>query len=233
MIRCAPVAAAAIALAGFTGLGCDEPPKPPVIVQPVPPPDATPPRPTTQELLEGPRKPLALGDLPLTVQAPTGWAVKPLQGTSQILLQGPTPSGEAFIQLNVRPTTPAPKLDVIISGAKKELQQFPQSIKLVDVRDIAGGKVLERQRVGQVPRPSPEDPPDLKPSAPFNWTITVFVPRGSDYETHELNFVGLTADQYEMDKALLRGIVESISVSGAGPADGSPNAGATTVPAAR
>lgn len=230
---------AAVCLGVGAIAGCEDAPQLPIVVQPPTPQDVAAPRPTTQQLLEGPRQTLALGELPLTVRAPAAWAVKPMEGDhSHILLQGPTPSGDAFVQLNVRPNTPAAKFDVIVSGAKKELQQFPQSIKLVDVRTIDGAKVLERQRVGQVPRPLPDDPPDLKPSAPFNWTITVFAPRGPDYETYELNFVGLTADQYEMDKALLRGIIESIALTTA-PADSpaptthSTPATAPTRPAAR
>lgn len=220
------LACAAVLLAGVYGLGCDDASVPPVIMPELPPSQEAAARPTTQELLEGPRQSISLGELPLTVQAPAGWAVKPLQGTSHILLQGPTPSGEAAIQLNDRPVTTAAKFDVIVNGAKKELQQFPQSIKLVELRTIEGGKVLERQRVGQMPEPLPDDPPGVKPSPPFNWTITVFVPRGADYDTHELNFVGLTADQYETDKVLLRGIIDSITVNQTA---GAPTA--TTAPA--
>jgi hypothetical protein len=99
---------------------------------------------------------------------------------------------------------------------------------MVDLRAIGAAKVLERQRVGRTPLPSPDDEPGVKLSPPFSWTITVFVPRGKDYETYELNFIGLTADQYEADKALLRAIVDSIAVN-----DGAPAGGAATAPAAR
>jgi hypothetical protein len=220
-------ACAAVLLAGLYVTGCDDTPAPPpALVQETPPPDAPPTRPTTQELLEGPRKSISLGELPLTVQAPAGWAVKPMFGTSHILLQGPTPTGDAAIQLNERPLTTGAKFDLLVNGAKKELQQFPQSIKLVELRTIEGAKVLERQRIGLMPKPSPDDPPGMKPSPPLNWTITVFVPRGADYDTHELNFVGLTADQYEADKGLLRGIIESIAVNHV-----ATPGGATTAPA--
>lgn len=219
-------ACAAALLAGMYGLGCDDEPAPPLdIMQTESPLQEAAPAPTTQELLEGVRQTVSLGELPLSVQAPPSWAVKPMRGTTHILLMGPTPSGEASIQLNNRPLTTADKLDIIVNGAKKEMQQFPQSIKLVELRTIDGAKVLERQRVGLMPRPSPDDPPGVKPSPPFNWTITVFVPRGADYDTHELNFVGLTADQYEADKTLLRGIIESITVNHVASGDG-----ATTLP---
>ncbi len=215
-------ACAAVLLAAVYGSGCEDPLPPPPNLIPDMPQDVAVTRPTTQELLGGARISVSLSELPLTVQAPAGWAVQPLRGTSHILLQGPTPSGEASVQLNPRPLTTGEKFDVIVNGAKKELEQFPQSIKLVDLRTIEGAKVLERQRVGLMPTTSPDDPPELKPSPPFSWTITVFVPRGADYDTHELNFIGLTADQYETDQALLREIVDSIAVNQVAPA------GATT-----
>ncbi len=209
---------------GF-GSGCDDAPAPPPHLVAdrlaAKPHAAETTRPTTQELLEGPRKPIPLGELPLTVQAPGAWALKTLNGTTHVLLEGPTPSGEASIQLNVRPTTSATKLEMILNGAKKELERFPQSIKMVELRPITGAQVLEQQRVGEMSRTLPDDDPNVKPSRPMNWTITVFVPQGADHKTYELNFVGLTADQYETDKPLLRGIIDSITVDAA-PADASP-----------
>lgn len=218
---------AAVLLAGIlgAGTGCEDASAPPphlLADQPASKPSETEtPRPTTQELLAGPRKPVSLGELPLTVQAPAGWAVNTLTGTTHVLLEGPTPSGEATIQLNIRPVTSALKLEMIVNGARKELEQFPKSIRMVEVRQITGAQVLERQRIGEMPRPLPDDDPNVKPSRPLNWTITVFVPRGADHDTYELNFVGLTESQYEMDKPLLRGIIDSITVqtaAGAGPA---------------
>ena len=208
---------AAVLLAGMIGVGsgCDDASDPPphlVADQPAPKPIEAEVRPTTQELLEGPRKPVSLGELPLTVQAPKGWGLGTLSGTSHVLLQGPTPSGEASIQLKVRPTTSAAKLEMIVSGAKKELERFPQSVTMVELRPIPGAQVLEQQRVGEMPRALPDDDPSIKLSRPMNWTITVFVPRGADHDTYELNFIGLTADQYQTDKALLRGIIDSIAV---------------------
>jgi hypothetical protein len=230
---------AAVMLAGIfaVGGGCDDTSAPPphlVADQPAAKPvEAEPTRPTTQELLQGPRKPVSLGDLPLTVRAPGGWALKTLANTTHVLLEGPTPSGEATIQLNVRPVINAQKLEMIVNGAKKELEQFPKSIKMVELRQITGAQVLERQRVGEMPRALPDDDPNVKPSRPFNWTITVFVARGAKHDAYELNFVGLTENQYEMDKPLLRGIIDSITVqSAADAAPASAPAAASAVPSA-
>ena len=230
------VACVALLLAG-TFTGCDEAPvAPPELLTTPPPPAETTSRPTTQELLEGPRRSIALGAMPLSVQAPPGWSVKTMDGTSATFLEGPTPTGDASIKLSDRAATKPDKLEILAAGAKKEREQFPDSIKLAEMRDIRGGaKVLERQRVGKLMTPALSEP-GVKESPPFSWTITVFVPRGNDYETHELNFVNLTADQYETDKALLRGIVESIAVNGAAPessAGGGSPVGAATAPTAR
>ncbi len=123
--------------------------------------------------------------------------------------------------------TTSAKLEAIVNGAKKEMGQIP-AIKMAELRPIAGAKVLERQRVGRTPTPSPDDDPNVRPSPMFNWTINVFVPRGADYETHELNFIGLTADQYEADKALLREIIDSISVDSAAAATAPATSGPAT-----
>ncbi len=231
MIRAATIAAAAAVLAGSLAAGCEEPPVAPPILTSEP---SAPPRPTTQELVQGPRTSIPLGSIPLTVRAPAGWAVKNMEGTSLTLLEGPTPAGEASIQFNDRPLTSAAKLEILASGAKREMEQFPESIKMADLRTIAGGtKVLERQRVGRMPAPSPDDEPGVKLSPPFSWTVTVFVARGgggADYETYELNFIGLTADQYEADKALLREIIDSVTVTAAAPSTAPADAAAPPPP---
>jgi hypothetical protein len=198
----------------FIAAACDERIEAPPQLLKNPPPQESASRPTTQELLEGPRKTIALATLPLTARVPTGWAVKNVEGTSVVLLEGPTPGGDAAIQLNERAASDASKLDILVNGAKREMAQHPESIKMVDLRDIAGAKLLERQRVGKVTNPTLSEP-GVKESPPFTWTISIFVPRGDKYETYELNFIGLTADQYETDKPLLRGIIDSITVNGA------------------
>jgi hypothetical protein len=207
--------AALLACAGVTMYGCDDTPAPPPhLLEDKPATQEAPKvvRPTTQELLTGPRQTIRLGELPLTAQAPASWAVKPMPATDHVLLQGPTPSGDVVVQLNERPITKGTTLEFLVNGAKKEQQQSPDTVKMVELRPIRGAKVLERQRVGLTPLPSPEDPPGTKLSPPLSWTITVFVPQGEDYGTFELNFIGLTVEQYETDKALLRGIIDSLAL---------------------
>ena len=211
------IAVAIALLAGIIVAGCDESPvaPPPELLKNPQPAEAATSRPTTQQLLEGPRKPLALAAMPLTVRVPVGWSIRNMDGTSVTFLEGPTPAGDASIQLSERAVTKADKFDIVVNGAKRELAEHPDTIRMAELRDIAGAKVLERQRVGRLTNPNLTEPGE-KASPPFTWTITVFVPRGADYETYELNFIGLTVDQYEADKSLLRGIIDSLTVSGAG-----------------
>jgi hypothetical protein len=219
--------ASAVLFAGAMFTGCDEAPVAPPELLKEPPRETQPPRPTTQALLEGPRKRLTLGVIPLAVRAPASWGVKHLDGTNLTMLEGPTPTGDVSIQLSERPLTSAAKFDVLVNGAKRELEQFPATIKMAELRAIGRAKVLERQRIGRMPTTSPDDEPGTTLSPPFSWTITVFVPRGADYETYELSFIGLTADQYETDKVLLRSIIESLTVDG-GDATTAPVNAATT-----
>lgn len=207
-------AALVLAVTMLAASACEERVEaPPELLKNPSPPEPTS-HPTTQALLEGPRTPIALATLPLTARVPIGWAVKNVEGTSVVLLEGPTPAGDAAIQLNERAATDAAKLDILVNGAKRELAQHPESIKMVDLRQIPGAKVLERQRIGKVTNPTLSEP-GVKESPPFTWTISIFVPRGEKYETYELIFIGLTVDQYETDKPLLRGIIDSITVNGA------------------
>jgi hypothetical protein len=215
---------------GILASACDEPtPLPPQALLKNPPPQEPTSRPTTQQLLEGPRREVALAEMPLTARVPAGWSVKQLDGTTMTFLEGPTPSGgDVSIQLVERAATTPEKFHIIVEGAKKELQQFPDTMRMAELHEAAGGvKVLERQRVGEAAKSSLNEP-GVKESPPYSWTITVFIPRdgGKNYETCELNFIGLTVDQYEADQALLREIVDSVTVNDATTAPTAPSAGA-------
>src|ERR1043166_1307910 len=74
-------------------------------------------RPTTQQLLTGPRTRLTLGAIPFSVRAPLSWRTRVLASSGVTILTGPTPSGEAQIQLTAPkssyvPTTKPQDLDV-------------------------------------------------------------------------------------------------------------------------
>jgi hypothetical protein len=214
--------AAALLCAGFA---CDDEPQPPpeLLEQARKTDDEDgPKRPTTQELLQGPRGVISLGPLPLTVRAPKDWKVESVGTSNIILLRGPTPGGEAQVALSRRPSAAPERVEAVINGAKKEMATTQSSVKMAEVRPLGGGgaRVFERQEVGRM---MPAEPLDAegkvmsKPSAALSWTITVFVPQGEEVEAYELNFLGLTVDQYETDKQLLRQIIDSLALAGAAP----------------
>jgi hypothetical protein len=99
-----------------------------------------------------------------------------------------------------------------VAGAQKEMSEKPQSIKMARLRELGGLKLFERQSVsGAATRPE-ADGRDLPPghSPLFNWTITVFVPSGATFESYELDFIGLTMQEYETDQEFLRQIIDSV-----------------------
>ena len=176
-------------------------------------------RPTTQELMSGSRKRLVLAPLPFSVRVPTPWKVDSLGGGSIIVLGGPTPSGEAQIQLTTRSPAKKEELEVIQRAAKKELSQptTDSSKKTVkaEFRKLGDIEIFERQAVGQ---PGPLTITDdkgqerIETATPYTWTLTMFIPQGSgDYARHEMNFIGLTAEQYKQDQPLLDDILKSLN----------------------
>ncbi len=203
-------------------VGCDEAP-------PVPPADLTsrtqetpdePARPTTQELLSGPRKVIPLGTLPMTVRVPESWKIENLDSGSITLLEGHAPSGLVQIGLAQRPFVQRDKLESILSRATKEKTDRPDIIKLLDIKPLpgdAGGQILERQSLGKTLPPVALDAEGKtlsKPETLYSWTITYFIPQADGFEAYELNFVGLTAEQFQVDQAMLREIIDSVTYNG-------------------
>jgi hypothetical protein len=199
--------------------GCDDRPDVPVAVleQANKPKDTLPKRPTTQDLVSGARKQIVLGPLPLTMRVPQSWNVTTPASIS--LLHGYTPSGgEIDIQLTSRPSLKQEDLDRLIAGAKKEMTEKPESILKVEVRPLGAVRVFERQTVGQ-PRPlttfDSQNQPHTRTESIFNWTVSVLSPAAGAFQVFELNFIGLTKNQYDQDQKFLHGVLETLTVAGA------------------
>ncbi len=182
-------------------------------------PDKAPSRPTTQELLSGPRKRLTLIPVPFSASVPVPWKIENLAGGSVVVLAGPTPSGDVQIQLSTRTAVKQEDLDIIQRAAKKELATTQPGTKRVlkaELKKLPNNNVqiFARQAVGQ---PAPliitdaNNHEHTETATPFDWTITLFVPNGPDFARYELNFIGgLTAEQHKLDQALLEGIMASL-----------------------
>jgi hypothetical protein len=192
-------------------------------------------RPTTQELLSGERTSLLLTPLPLSMRVPTSWKIEPVKGRSVSLLNGPTPTSDVSIQFSIRPSLTSEAFDHLIAGARKEMQQNPDTVKKLDVRPLggSGAKLMERQTVGP-PRPytvyDAQNLPHTTTQSSFTWTLTAFVPYENAYQVYELSFIGLTKEQYDKDKDFLEGIVNTLAygTGAAGPAGALPEASPTS-----
>jgi hypothetical protein len=210
-------------LAALLASACDEKPSAPAVLSEQARHAAEgPKRPTTQELLTGPRKRIVLGPMPFSVRAPASWKIEVLPANGISMLQGPTPSGEAQIQLSTRPTTSSQDLDRLVQGAKKELAEHPDRVRKAELRSIGAVKIFERQALGT---PGPLTVMDstgeehVETATPYNWTVWMFVPAaGGSFEKYEMNFIGLTEKEHDIDKPLLDEIVSTINYELAAPA---------------
>lgn len=183
------------------GLGCD-----PAPVDPVETPDAVAETevvedaPATQPADLSRTRTLSLEVVPLELTAPESWSVE--QRGDFRLLTGPTPNGEARIQIAQRPGMTADQLGYLRTGMEKERKENP-AIRVLELRDAEGMKVFERQSVS----PAVDGDPD---SAVYRWTVTYFVPAADGHDAYELNFIGLSAADFEADGAFLKKIIDSI-----------------------
>jgi hypothetical protein len=231
--------------AGMALVGCDDRPTPPLaggVGDPTTKPaESRFRRPTTQALLEGHRSRTALIPLPLTMDVPAGWgrleevneAGLTIKSAGLNLFQGATPAGEVQIQLSGRPTLKQDDLTRVIAAARKEQSADPTSILKVDLRDHGSVKIMERQTVGKPAELTTYDSnnqPHVSTESPFNWTITVLVPHENAYQVFELNFIGLTKSQFDLDKDFLTGVIATLDYAGDKVAPPLPSS--TTQPAA-
>jgi hypothetical protein len=212
------------ALASILGMviilmGCDDKPSvPPGFIpsaenQPAPAADA---RPTTQELVNGTYKRISLAPLSLTANAPQSWSVK-LLADNLYFLQGPAPKGEVQIQLGERTSETAEKLDRLLRAAQRDADAHKDTTR-VDIHQRGQIKVFDVQR--QVTHePPPAQPPTSGPAIPtkyIDWSVTYFVPRGSDFAAYELHFFNLSAEEFDADKDFLQKILDSVEPADAG-----------------
>jgi hypothetical protein len=185
--------------------------------------DQMPARPTTQELLSGPRTSELLTPLPLRMQIPKSWGrPRVITSTTENILEGATPAGDISISKKVRPSITKTDFDRLIAGAKKEMQQNPDTIKKADLRPLpnsSDGKLFERQSVGQ---PGPyttydaQNIPHTSTQSIYKWTLMAFVPHADAYQVYELNFIGLTKEQFEKDQEFLNSIINTLSYATVG-----------------
>jgi len=163
------------------------------------------------EILNGPRKQLPLLVVPLVATVPESWRVQQNEGGRLVFVEGQGPTQFVQIQLARRPAISAQEMDARLTAASKE-----KTGTGVTVRSLGDTRVLERVAVGTLSStPIFDDKGNtiVVVSPPVRWTITFFQPRigqPREVDVYELNFVGLTLEQYEAEKRFLKEIVDSI-----------------------
>lgn len=209
-------------------LGCDKPPPPPPTVtgddaaadaSTTEPEDR---RPKTDEIMSASWRPVQLGNHPLRLQAPPTWESKTI-GTA-VVLRGPAPNGpppEGVTEITVNKPPPFPKeMAKSFEAEQRRAATRPAAaattapasateINAVTAREIGPNRVLDLRRL----QPAVGNLPPM-----VDWRLVVFVPAGADtVNTYQLNFIGLTLDQYQKDKELLEKIVNSLEVDALSP----------------
>ncbi len=179
-------------------------------------------RPTTQALLTGDYKSFSLPGIPLHVQAPASWTFT--QAGPLTMLEGPTPVDHAAIAFNVRETVPLDRFASLVARLQTESMESGSKILRAEVRMAGNVQILDRQISSKSATIVPTDVNGVPTAGampiaitPLHWTMTYFVPVGDGFERYELNFVGLTAEQYEADKDFLEKIIRSVRLTGESP----------------
>jgi hypothetical protein len=192
--------------------GCDKSaPPPPPQASNTPPPAATEeptsapaPAPTTQELLTGKYKTIALPPTPLTVEAPESWQYKiiDIKDSPEVrLLTGPAPDGSTARIAPLRGSSvPLKTLEFILNGAKRASTR--EANVTCTIRDAGDMKVMEVLKI-----------PDFSPTSEtyVDWKLTCFIRGDLDYSSYTLDVIGLTPAQLEKSKDLYKKIFDSVA----------------------
>ena len=192
--------------------GCDDKRDVPVI-PPTPP--ATQPstaaasRPTTKDLLEGPRKPLLLGAFKLVMEVPTSWNLNAVG--SATWLEGDAPHGEVRIQLAVQGAPlKAESITALEKKTREEALAHPDDLELVALRNIGGtAKKMERREIMRDLTVTREDGRKDHIDR-VDWSVMVFVPEQQQFNLEVLNFSGLSLQQYQEDREFLERILRTL-----------------------
>jgi hypothetical protein len=212
--------ALALALACLLQWGCDRkdagpPPPPPPRPHTPPPTQPTQPaptsRPTTQALLTGPRKPLVLGTLPLTMDVPESWTVDTEPGAAIAWLDGPTPHGHVRIELSSQ-STPfnAQSLTLMDQQARKEAAtRGADAVQITPLHSI-GGTARAREEREVHPGTVLDDDGHPRKTDVMDWTIEVYVGQDTAYTLDLLHFAMLPRDVYQQDKDFIEHIVSTL-----------------------
>jgi|SRR5688572_14621037 len=198
--------------------------------EPTDPQNAATSRPTTQELVEGSRVPITLDVLPLVMQVPPSWKITrhDTSGGSIVWLEGPTPAGEARIQLKLQVAMTPRQWDQLVMGTQREIQRADDANTKLEMRKLGGADVIERRTAGSpisapvvdatgMPTLDAKGDVVMHTMIPMRWRVSVYVPREGQVDHYELNFIDLEKPQYEADRQFLEDVLKTLRYTGGGP----------------
>lgn len=224
MTVCGRITAGCLGMLLVLACGCDErstpsPGGPSPSARRVPP---IPPRPTTAELVDAPRKAMALGVYPLVMDVPQGlWQLKISTETgaaTSISIEGPAPAGDVLIQVTHYPVLqPADALAKKEADGLKDMNAHRDTVLMSEMRAMGPAKVLERRTIVKDGiKELGKDGVTQIPKDEIKWNLMVFTPhpskreQGPVFEWYMVSFTLLSREQYEKDKEFLEKIVGSL-----------------------
>ncbi len=178
------------------------------------PADAPPPaavRPSTQSILEAPRKRIPLKLLPFTIEAPESWAVQnhDTRTESVTMLEGPMINDEAHVTLGLRETMSGEILRNYINRLKKENETLAKTGGSVTIREFGGIQLIDIRR-------PPASPSGNDAEDSMEWRITLLYPSGIGHDQYELRFIGLTVESYKANQEWLTKMLDTLQYDDAG-----------------
>jgi hypothetical protein len=169
-------------------------------------------RPTTESLKSGPRTPLPIKFAPFTLMVPPGWQLMTNNSTDVVAatVEGSTPTDEVVISIPSNAIITTEQEKSLESRAQQDFKKYPDLLEKPGIREITGGKVIERL-IPDVQ--SATEPSAAAPLQMMQWTFTVCIPAatGKSFDAYELRFLGMTIKQYKADQAFLRVVIDSLT----------------------
>jgi hypothetical protein len=210
-----------LVLLSLACIGCeDKPPPLPPATNPAPP--AVSARPTTQEILQAPRKPAQLANYPLQVEVPEFWEAKTIKAGA--FVRGPTPGGSvAILVTRWTDETGDPELprrfstEEIDRAFKRDLdarQKAPQRVLLATRRQLGDPPdyaiVIETQEI-EPGIPATATTHEVRRAIPdmVKWTLRVYTPDSGKYISDTIR-LDLPVAQFEQDRAFLERVFATL-----------------------
>jgi hypothetical protein len=172
--------------------------------------------PTTQQLLTGPRTTLEVKFAPITLQVPPGWEVKSYSDGTLVTIEGQTPSDVVGISVPVYHAITNDQEKSLENRAKQDFADHPDLLQQVGIRDLSGGKLIERLIVDPPLAPTQAAAtglPTTEPVQTLQWTFSLCVPAsdGKSFNVYDLRFLGMTLKQYKTDQKFLRSVIDTLA----------------------